>query len=42
MVLVGVQLLVWRLVGWLLSWEGGLLGVVGLRGGYIVGSGFGV
>ena len=40
-VLVGVQLLVWRLVGWLLSrWEGGLLGVVGSRGGYIVGSGF--
>ena len=38
------QLLVGRRVGWLVGcWGGGcLLGVVGARGGYVVGSGFGV
>ena len=37
------QLLVGRLVGWLVGrWEGGLLGVGGARGGYVVDSEFGV
>ena len=37
------QLLVGRQVGWLVGcWEGCLLGVAGVRGGYVVGSGFGV
>ena len=41
---VGVgQLFVGRLVDWLVGrWEGGLLGVVGACGGYVVDSGFGV
>ena len=43
MVLVVGQFLVGRLVGWLVGrWEGGLLGVGGARGGYVVDSGFGV
>ena len=37
------QLLAGRRVGWRGGgWEGCLLGVVGVRGGYVVGSGFGV
>ena len=37
------QLYVGRLVGWLVGrWEGGLLGLVGACGGYVVDSGFGV
>ena len=40
---MGVQLFVGRLVDWLVGrWEGGVLGVGGARGGYVVDSGFGV
>ena len=40
---MGGQLFVGLLVDWVVGrWEGGLLGVVGARGGYVVGSGFGV
>ena len=43
MVLVVCQLLVGRQVGWLVGcWEGRLFGVGDARGGYVVGSGFGV